>query len=124
MSFERPDHFGRRDGTNSQGDTDLNNALIDRPPMFYREPVRDDTNDYRDFPPFSFESTALARIHRLRRPPELRHCDVRSDEWAYFIEALEQEAYRYADKSYLSKHGTYSQDDLPLLTEDVHQLLR
>ncbi|KAG7531880.1 hypothetical protein FFLO_04026 [Filobasidium floriforme] len=96
----------------------------EEPPMFHRSPVTDSHNDFRDFTPFSFPSYALARIHRLRRPPELKHCDVRSDEWAYFIEALEQEAYRYADKSHLSTYGTYSQDDLPLLTEDVHQLLR
>ena len=92
--------------------------------MFHREPIRDEVNDYRDFSPFSFPSYALAQIHRLRRPPELKHCDVRSDEWAYFIEALEQEAYRFADKSYLSTKGTYHQDDVPLLTEDVHQFLR
>jgi hypothetical protein len=102
----------------------LMKPVLPRPPMFHRSPVTDSHNDFRDFTPFSFPSYALARIHRLRRPPELKHCDVRSDEWAYFIEALEQEAYRYADKSHLSTYGTYSQDDLPLLTEDVHQLLR
>jgi len=64
-----------------------------RPPMFHRQPVQNIDNDYPDFQPFAFPSRALYRIDKLRRPPELKHCDIRPDEWAYFIGELEREAF-------------------------------
>lgn len=108
----------------------LGSMLSRRPPMFHRQPVQNVDNDYPDFAPFAFPARMLFRIDRLKRPSELKHCDVRPDEWAYFIQELEREVFaeatrRETSSSWGSESGTgYGMAEEPLLTEKVHQLLR
>lgn len=90
--------------------------------MFNRAPATDARFSYGDFQSFSFDAESLAEPEYLTLPPEFKRRDIYESDWRCFIEALANEAFRYASSSGDSRSDTYKRDE-PRLTFDVHQLL-
>ncbi len=90
--------------------------------MFSRAPSTDARFSYGDFTPFSFDATSLAHPQYLQLPSEFKRRDIYESDWTYFIEALANEAFRFASSSRDSHSDSHRRDE-PRLTFDVHQLL-